>query len=68
MNLLKVKHKNIDYKKKKMDDSYTKDGMHHYVKRLESRRRCAECGKKTSFGCSKCNIGLDIDCFEKYHS
>lgn len=44
------------------------DGMHHYVISC-NRRRCAGTNCK-SFGrtmCSKCDVGLCVPCFSKYH-
>ena len=43
------------------------DGIRHYPLSNPTQRRCSYCGKKSKYVCSKCSIGLHIDCFESYH-
>lgn len=45
------------------------DGVNHFPKQVEKKRRCAGEGCKTigRVICSKCNIGLCLKCFETYH-
>ena len=43
------------------------DAIRHYPLSNPTQRRCSYCGKKSKCICSKCSIGLHIDCFENYH-
>lgn len=44
------------------------DGIDHWIVKTESRRRCSfKCGSRVATECLKCEVGLCIDCFLKYH-
>ena len=44
------------------------DNRIHLVNKIETQRRCADCGKCTKFVCIKCNVGLHPDtCFQHFH-
>ena len=46
------------------------DRVDHLVARNEgnSRRRCANCGSRTVYGCVKCKVGLCPECFIDFHT
>ena len=44
------------------------DGLHHYVASTEKQIRCALCHKKGKRQCTKCGVGLHVDCFLGYHT
>ena len=44
------------------------DGLHHYVASTEKQIRCALCHKKVKRQCTKCGVGLHLDCFLGYHT
>ena len=44
------------------------DGGNHFVKVIQTQRRCALCGKKTKIICSRCDVPLHDACFEISHS
>ena len=45
------------------------DGRNHIIEYSDTDRRCAECGKKSKFICSKCMKGLHPkDCFKNFHT
>ena len=39
----------------------------HHPLSNPTQHRCSYCGKKSKYVCSKCSIGLHIDCFDSYH-
>jgi len=41
---------------------------HHWI-RIKNQRRCAKkgCNGTSVFFCTKCNVGLHPECFEKFH-
>ncbi|XP_049948076.1 piggyBac transposable element-derived protein 3-like [Schistocerca serialis cubense] len=48
------------------------DGIKHYIKKTEKKRRCVRlyCKQKSSAvrsKCGKCDVGLCLECFEVYH-
>ena len=49
------------------------DKKEHWIKELDKRRHCKLCydldkkQKMVSYACDKCNVGLHIACFKKYH-
>src|SRR6476469_9304650 len=43
------------------------DGISHELVSNDTQRRCAVCKSKSRRQCSKCNVGLHIDCFLKFH-
>jgi len=43
------------------------DGVDHYIKSSGTQRRCAVCGKKVRKQCMKCDAGLHMECFVKFH-
>lgn len=61
-------------RKRKMEgtvlESLRYDGVNHWPMNIEKKRRCAEdtCTSIVRTACKKCNIGLCINCFEKYHT
>lgn len=46
------------------------DRQDHFVARNNnnSRRRCAQCGSRSVYGCVKCDKGLCPECFSTYHT
>ena len=56
-----------DYSKRSVKDFSRYDGQQHYIEKIEKQKRCAYCSKKTLYICSKCKVGLNIDCFKNYH-
>lgn len=46
------------------------DGIDHLVRRNanDARRRCANCGSRSVYGCVKCDTGLCPECFISYHT
>ncbi|KAJ8867648.1 hypothetical protein PR048_031451 [Dryococelus australis] len=60
-------------RKSRTSDDIRFDGFNHLVKKILKKRRCASegCRKKSSavhIQCSKCDVGLCLDCFESYHT
>ena len=43
------------------------DGTNHFPQRHATQLRCAKCGLKVKTKCTKCDVGLHIDCFASYH-
>lgn len=43
------------------------DRLDHYVIPQDRQTRCGECHQKTTTRCQKCNVGLHVKCFVKYH-
>ena len=43
------------------------DGNNHWVVPQVKQTRCAHCHAKTTTRCEKCDIGLHVKCFKKYH-
>ena len=56
-----------DYKKRTVRDNLRYDGIDHFITKIQNRRRCQGCGKKTFYQCSKCEIALDVECFKDFH-
>lgn len=55
--------------KRQVSNEVRRDNTGHLVNKIESQRRCGNCGKCTKFRCIKCNIGLHPDtCFVAYHT
>lgn len=45
------------------------DGLNNWITKTKSRRRCShQCGSRVGTECSKCNVGLCVDCFQKFHT
>ena len=44
-----------------------KDGKDHYWVLMGANKRCALCDGNTRRGCSKCQKGLHLKCFYKFH-
>lgn len=44
------------------------DRQEHYPGHSKTQLRCASCRGKSKYKCSKCNIGLHIECFANYHT
>lgn len=45
------------------------DGINHWIGKTNSRRHCAnKCGSRIGTECGKCNVGLCVECFVKYHT
>ena len=44
------------------------DGLHHYIASTKKQIRCALCHKKVKRQCTKCGVGLHVDCFLRYHT
>lgn len=44
------------------------DRLEHWPMKNPTQQHCARCHKCVTFICSKCNIGLHIDCFRLYHT
>ena len=44
------------------------DGKDHYLDNGPTRRRCAQCGKKTKVLCLKCQIPCHIECSPAFHT
>jgi hypothetical protein len=44
------------------------DGTEHFIGRNPTQLRCAVCGKKVYKKCLKCNIGVHVECFSKFHT
>ncbi|XP_033214089.1 piggyBac transposable element-derived protein 3-like [Belonocnema kinseyi] len=56
--------------KNKCIDSIRYDRIDHFVAPIENRRRCANkpCSSHVKTICQKCDVGLCVRCFVKYHS
>jgi len=44
-----------------------RSGTNHYIRSSGTQRRCAVCGLKVRRECTKCNVGLHIECFPRFH-
>lgn len=60
-------------KRKFEDDDYASpryDNVSHWPRHMSKRRRCAleSCQSSMRTICTKCNVGLCVNCFESYHS
>ena len=44
------------------------DGAGHFIDRINTQRRCAECGGKATRVCTKCDVGLHDRCFVAFHT
>ena len=42
-----------DYKKRTVRDNLRYDGIDHFITKIQNRRRCQGCSKKTFYQCSK---------------
>ena len=52
----------------RLPDDVRFDGIKHYIRPIASRRVCAQCGKRSTRICSKCDVGLHDYCFEDFHA
>eukprot|EP00745_Piridium_sociabile_P034386 TRINITY_DN59073_c0_g1_i2.p1 TRINITY_DN59073_c0_g1~~TRINITY_DN59073_c0_g1_i2.p1 ORF type:complete len:383 (+),score=75.54 TRINITY_DN59073_c0_g1_i2:2-1150(+) len=43
------------------------DGKDHHLENGPTRRRCAQCGKKTKLLCMKCQVPCHIECSPAFH-
>ena len=43
------------------------DGVNHWPTKIGGNHRCAACGGRTCYGCSKCDKALHPDYFTGYH-
>ena len=43
------------------------DGVNHWPTKIRASQRCAACGGRTCYKCSKCDKALHPDCFMGYH-
>ena len=39
----------------------------HYLARGTGQRRCGQCGRRSMYICSSCNIGMCIHCMRAFH-
>lgn len=44
------------------------DKTDHLIKPINTQRRCAACGKKTTRICKRCDVPLHDKCFENFHT
>ena len=44
------------------------DGLAHWPASKQSQRKCLVCKKNTTYGCTKCQVPVHIDCFIMYHT
>lgn len=44
------------------------DRFDHMVIPQDKQTRCASCHQKTTTRCEKCDVGLHVKCFKKYHT
>src|ERR1044071_2659625 len=44
------------------------DRQEHYPGHSATQLRCANCRGKSKYKCTKCNVGLHIECFANYHT
>jgi hypothetical protein len=43
------------------------DGREHYPGHSNTQLRCASCRGKSKYKCTKCGVGLHVECFANYH-
>ena len=55
--------------KKRVPDEIRKSNTGHYLERTEmgKQRKCAVCKVNVRKQCSRCDVGLHVDCFPKWH-
>lgn len=52
----------------RVTDEVRYDGLNHWIVDAGGHKpECAECGGRTSKKCDKCDLGLHVDCFKKFH-
>ena len=39
----------------------------HYFEAINTQRRCAVCDMKVKKQCWKCNVGLEMECFQTFY-
>ena len=44
------------------------DGVNHHITQGLTQRRCGHRGKKVTHVCNKCNVGLHVWCFSRFHT
>src|SRR6218665_3051166 len=44
------------------------DGHNHFIQRIATQRRCANCGMKAKTVCEKCTVAVHDRCFADFHS
>ena len=51
----------------RVSDDLRYDGMNHLIIPCDERRRCAGCPSCIHTQCVKCEVGLCVKCFAKFH-
>ncbi|GLV41735.1 hypothetical protein CBL_12024 [Carabus blaptoides fortunei] len=44
------------------------DRIYHLIVPIDTKRRCAACGKKTTRKCRRCDVPLQDKCFAEFHT